>query len=101
MTLGDVDGIAKGHFLWADRKKAPRNRSAPTLSVYHGLEKKSTWNVRKSSDSMFYTKFMGVICPKSPLEKMVETWYSDGTKKGDTRYGNTPAGGAFPIFRFT
>ena len=96
MTLGDVDGIAKGHFLCPGAKKGHPNTSAPTLPVYHTLENKSTWNVRENEDSMFYTISAGVICLKSRLEKKLETWYPDGTKKGDTRYGNAPAGRAFP-----
>ena len=34
MTLGDVDGIAKGHFLWTDRKKGtPKPERPNTISL--------------------------------------------------------------------
>ena len=76
-------------------KKWTLRRSAPSLSSYHRSKSMSTFEAAKAAFSAFYTIFAEVICVFSRLAKTGKKWYPSDTKKGDTKYGNAPAGWAF------
>lgn len=74
MTLGDVDGIAKGHFLWADRKRHPET-GAPQHYQFTTAWKRSQHGMFGKVRILCFIPNLWVRFVRNPLLKK---WWKHG-----------------------